>query len=167
MVTSGPVGITSDKRWNKRHMGARSTRPLNAMLGGLDFILTRVHRHESPLGMVRFEIWNIAVAFVWRADWGTLGMEAGTQVKSLTASSFLRVRSWCPGVSLTVQQVGMLQFTENGQEWRHSMVKFSLDVLSWRFQWSVQVASWWLDIQFELRIHIWESSDWLVRNENA
>ena len=55
-------------------------------------------------------------------------MEAGTQVKSLTTSCILGMRSWCPGVSLTIQQVGMLQFTENGQECRHSMVKFGLDV---------------------------------------
>lgn len=61
-------------------------------------------------------------------------MEAGTQVKLLTASGFLGRGHGVCGISLTVQQVGMLQFTENGQEWRHSMVKFSLDVLSWRFQ---------------------------------
>lgn len=115
------------------------------------------------------QIWNLkhCCGFCVESRLGNLGMEAGTQVKLLTASGFLGARSWCPGVSLTVQQVGMLQFTENGQEWRHSMVKFSLDVLSWRFQWSVQVASWWLDIQSELRIHIWESSDWSVRNENS
>lgn len=55
-------------------------------------------------------------------------MEAGTQVKLLTASGFLGevMVSW----RLIDCLCGNVTVTENGQEWRHSMVKFSLDVLS-------------------------------------
>lgn len=54
MVTLGTVSIASDKRSNQR--GAGYTKTLNAMLGSLDFILTRVHGQWRPLRMIRFEI---------------------------------------------------------------------------------------------------------------